>query len=101
MFLIPCLANLFAAIGLFIPFVYVVDRSVALGVKPEMAAFLISVIGQSLSFSLSVSVCLSVCLLICLLQALSIPIVSRRGCLYERLYVYVRIFEAKYLGNGN
>jgi len=56
MFLIPCLANLFAAIGLFIPFVYVVDRSVALGVKPETAAFLISVIGQSLH------VCLSVCL---------------------------------------
>ena len=44
-FLIPCLANLFAAIGLFIPFVYIVDRAVSLGVQPENAAFLISVIG--------------------------------------------------------
>ena len=46
MFLIPCLANLFAAIGLFIPFVYVVPRSEALHIEPEKAAFLISVIGQ-------------------------------------------------------
>ena len=45
-FLIPCLANLFAAIGLFIPFVYIVDRAVALGIQPEKAAFLLSVIGQ-------------------------------------------------------
>jgi len=44
-FLIPCLANLFAAIGLFIPFVYVVNRAVTFGVPPENAAFLISVIG--------------------------------------------------------
>jgi len=50
-FLIPCLANLFAAIGLFIPFVYIVDRSVDLGVQAEQAAFLISVIGQSVCLS--------------------------------------------------
>jgi len=60
LFLIPCLANLFAAIGLFIPFVYIVDRSVALGVQPETAAFLISVIGWSLPLSLCVSLSLPV-----------------------------------------
>jgi len=54
-FLIPCLANLFAAIGLFIPFVYIVDRAVSLGVRPENAAFLISVIGQCPCLSLSVT----------------------------------------------
>jgi len=47
-FLVPCLANLFAAIGLFIPFVYIVDRAVELGVTEEKAAFLISIIGQCL-----------------------------------------------------
>ena len=46
-FLIPCLANLFAAIGLFIPFVYIVDRAVSFGVEPETAAFLLSVTGMS------------------------------------------------------
>lgn len=44
-FLIPCLANLFGAIGLFIPFVYSSDRAISLGVEPQSAAFLLSVIG--------------------------------------------------------
>jgi len=44
-FLIPCLANLFGAIGLFIPFVYSTDRAISLGVDPQQAAFLLSVIG--------------------------------------------------------
>jgi len=44
-FLIPCLANLFATIGLFIPFVYIIDRAVAFGIEPEKAAFLLSVTG--------------------------------------------------------
>jgi len=45
LFFIPCLANLFGAFGLFIPFVYMTKRAVELGVPETQAAFLLSVIG--------------------------------------------------------
>lgn len=44
-FFIPCLANLFGAIGLFIPFVYSTDRAISHGVERQQAAFLLSIIG--------------------------------------------------------
>jgi len=45
-FFLPCLANLFGAIGLFIPFVYLVDRAVlTYGIPKTQASFLLSVIG--------------------------------------------------------
>jgi MFS family permease len=44
-FLIPCLGNMFATIGLFVPFVYCANRAMSLGVDSHLAAFLISIIG--------------------------------------------------------
>jgi len=69
-FLIPCVANMFAVIGLFIPFVYIVDRAVALGIQPENAAFLISVIGQCMPACLCLSLVRCLFLCVCLLCVL-------------------------------
>ncbi len=51
-FLIACIAEVFGFIGLFIPFVYVAERSIELGITPTKASFLISVIGKSFCSSL-------------------------------------------------
>jgi predicted MFS family arabinose efflux permease len=46
LFFIPCLTNLFGAVGLFIPFVYIAKRAIDLDVPKQNAAFLLSVIGK-------------------------------------------------------
>lgn len=53
LFLIPILANLVAMLGHYIPFFYIVQRSVAmLGIEQSKAALLLSVIGQFLLYKL-------------------------------------------------
>ncbi len=49
MFIIALMGEIFGFIGLFVPFVYVTERAIGLGVKDTEAAFLLSVIGQSLN----------------------------------------------------
>ncbi len=46
MFLIALLGEIFGFIGLFVPFVYVTERAISLGVPATKAAFLLSVIGE-------------------------------------------------------
>jgi hypothetical protein len=46
LFLVPCLGNLFGAIGLFIPYIYITQKAMALGIEDSQAAFLLSVIGM-------------------------------------------------------
>jgi hypothetical protein len=45
-FIIPFLANLFAMTGLYIPFYFIPNRAMALGVSQTWAAFLVSIIGE-------------------------------------------------------
>jgi hypothetical protein len=45
-FLILCIANIFAAIGFFIPFYFLVDRALIMGIPSTQAAFLLSIIGK-------------------------------------------------------
>ena len=45
-FLVAAVGNLFAFIGLFIPFVFIADRAIMMGISVDKAAFLLSVIGQ-------------------------------------------------------
>ena len=45
-FVIPFLANLFAMVGMYIPFFFIVSRAMTLNVDQTSAAFLISIIGQ-------------------------------------------------------
>ena len=49
-FLVATVGNLFAFIGLFIPFVFIADRAFLLGIPVDRAAFLLSVIGECLLF---------------------------------------------------
>lgn len=44
-FMCICLGNIFAMIGFYVPFVYIVDRAVLLGIDKTKASFLLSVIG--------------------------------------------------------
>lgn len=44
-FLIACLGEVFGFIGLFVPFVYLAERAIGLGIPDTQAAFLLSVIG--------------------------------------------------------
>ena len=45
-FLILCIANIFAAMGFFIPFYFLVDRALIMGIPSTHAAFLLSIIGK-------------------------------------------------------
>ena len=45
-FMCICLGNIFAMIGFYVPFVYIVDRAVMLGIDTTRASFLLSVIGE-------------------------------------------------------
>ena len=45
-FLIACLANMLGFLGIFVPFVFVSNRAISLGVEPGKAALLLSVIGE-------------------------------------------------------
>ena len=47
LFLVPCLGNLFGAVGLFIPYIYITQKALALGIPDSDAAFLLSIIGTS------------------------------------------------------
>jgi MFS family permease len=44
-FLIACLGEIFGFVGLFIPFVYVAERAIVMGIPATHASFLLSVIG--------------------------------------------------------
>ncbi|XP_060073573.1 monocarboxylate transporter 14-like [Ylistrum balloti] len=44
-FLLICVGNLFAMTGFYVPFTYIVDRAVMLGIDSTRAAFLLSIIG--------------------------------------------------------
>ncbi|KAK6168443.1 hypothetical protein SNE40_020974 [Patella caerulea] len=44
-FLLICFGNIMAMIGFYVPFVYVVDRAIGLGIEPHKASFLLSIIG--------------------------------------------------------
>ncbi len=46
MFIIALMGEIFGFIGLFVPFVYVTERAIELGIKDTEAAFLLSVIGK-------------------------------------------------------
>lgn len=46
-FMCICLGNIFAMIGFYVPFVYIVDRAILLGIDKTQASFLLSVIGKS------------------------------------------------------
>ena len=52
-FMCICLGNIFAMIGFYVPFVYIVDRAVMIGIDKTRASFLLSVIGTYMSFYLS------------------------------------------------
>ena len=43
---------MFGFIGLFVPFVYVTERAIEMGIKDTDAAFLLSVIGRKTSYSI-------------------------------------------------
>ena len=45
-FMCICLGNIFAMIGFYVPFVYIVDRAVMIGIDKTKASFLLSVIGM-------------------------------------------------------
>lgn len=45
-FLIACIGNALGMLGLYVPFVFMADRAIVLGVVPNQAAFLLSVIGE-------------------------------------------------------
>ena len=45
-FMCICLGNIFAMIGFYVPFVYIVDRAVMLGIDTTKASFILSVIGE-------------------------------------------------------
>lgn len=45
-FMLICLGNVAAFLGFYIPFVFLVDRTVALGISKTEATFLISIIGE-------------------------------------------------------
>ena len=45
-FLIACLAEICAFIGLFVPFVYLAPRAIEIGIDKTSAAFLLSVVGE-------------------------------------------------------
>ena len=45
-FIIALLGEVFGFIGLFVPFVYVTERAIEMGIKDTDAAFLLSVIGR-------------------------------------------------------
>ena len=45
-FLVACLGNAFGMLGLYVPFVFMADRSIMLGIPASSAAFLLSVIGE-------------------------------------------------------
>ena len=46
-FLISCFGEIFGFIGLFVPFVFVAERAIKLGIEDTQAAFLLSVIGRT------------------------------------------------------
>ena len=45
-FMCICLGNIFAMIGFYVPYVYIVDRALMLGIGKTQASFLLSVIGE-------------------------------------------------------
>lgn len=45
-FLLLCIGNIFACTGFFIPFYFLVDRALILGISNTQAAFLLSIIGR-------------------------------------------------------
>ena len=45
-FMLICLGNVFAMIGFYVPYVFIVERAILLGVDKTKASFLLSVIGQ-------------------------------------------------------
>ena len=45
-FLLICLGNVLAMLGFYVPFVYLADRAIRLGIAEQKAAFLLSVIGE-------------------------------------------------------
>jgi len=54
-FMCICLGNVFAMIGFYVPYVYIVDRALLLGIDATQASFLLSVIGITNTFGRVVS----------------------------------------------
>lgn len=52
-FMLICVGNVLAMLGFYIPFVYLVDRAVLLGIDKGRAAFLLSVIGKPDFYTIS------------------------------------------------
>lgn len=48
-FLVLCIGNIFACVGFFIPFYFLVDRALLLNIPNTQAAFLLSIIGKQLT----------------------------------------------------
>ena len=46
-FIVVCLGNVFGMIGVYVPFVYLADKAMIMGVPENRAVFLLSVIGKS------------------------------------------------------
>ena len=46
-FIVVCLGNVFGTIGVYVPFVYIADKAMIMGVPENRAVFLLSVIGKS------------------------------------------------------
>ena len=46
-FLVAVIANAFGMLGMYVPFIFVADRAISLGVEQNQAAFLLSVIGEN------------------------------------------------------
>ena len=49
-FMIICISNIFGMIGLYVPFVYIVERAMQMNIESSRAAFLLSVIGTQLYY---------------------------------------------------
>ena len=45
-FIVACLGNVFGTIGVYVPFVYIADKAMIMGVPENRAVFLLSVIGK-------------------------------------------------------
>ena len=61
-FMCICLGNIFAMIGFYVPYVYIVDRALLAGIDKTQASFLLSVIGRVYSciiFYLVMTTCIS------------------------------------------
>ena len=48
-FVIACISNAFGMLGLYVPFVFIADRAIGMGITENKAAFLLSVIGKSVT----------------------------------------------------